>query len=175
MNDLRYRFLVENTTDYAIFTMDLEGQVEVVVFPEMFRRNQGLLQEENILVVRGDGDRRGDRVSIKASQLWSLEQAREQLVSAVHLYLAAPGLEKDFLLSLKDRVAIHPGHARLVFHLKLSEDDEVVISAGEDYLVRPGPGFARSIGEVISDPALLYELDGQNGGSRRNAAGMNHR
>ncbi len=28
MNDLRYRFLVENTTDYAIFTMDLAGQVE---------------------------------------------------------------------------------------------------------------------------------------------------
>jgi len=160
----------------AIVTLeDLEGQVEVVVFPEMFRRNQGLLQEENILVVRGDGDRRGDRVSIKASQLWSLEQAREQLVSAVHLYLAAPGLEKDFLLSLKDRVAIHPGHARLVFHLKLSEDDEVVISAGEEYLVRPGPGFARSIGEVISDPALLYELNGQNGGSRRNAAGINPR
>jgi two-component system cell cycle sensor histidine kinase/response regulator CckA len=28
VNDLRYRFLVENTTDYAIFTMDLAGQVE---------------------------------------------------------------------------------------------------------------------------------------------------
>jgi two-component system, cell cycle sensor histidine kinase and response regulator CckA len=28
VNDLRYRFLVENTTDYAIFTMDLDGRVE---------------------------------------------------------------------------------------------------------------------------------------------------
>jgi two-component system cell cycle sensor histidine kinase/response regulator CckA len=28
VNDLRYRFLVENTTDYAIFTMDLDGLVE---------------------------------------------------------------------------------------------------------------------------------------------------
>jgi PAS domain S-box-containing protein len=28
VNDLRYRFLVENTTDYAIFTMDLNGRVE---------------------------------------------------------------------------------------------------------------------------------------------------
>ena len=28
VNDLSYRFLVENTTDYAIFTMDLDGLVE---------------------------------------------------------------------------------------------------------------------------------------------------
>jgi hypothetical protein len=28
VNDLRYRFLVENTTDYAIFTMDLDGRIE---------------------------------------------------------------------------------------------------------------------------------------------------
>ena len=153
----------------AIVTLeDMEGQVEVVIFPEMYRNNLSLLQEERILIVRGDGERRGDQVSIKASDVWNLEGARENLIQAVHVHLVAPGLQDDLLVSLKDRVVRHRGSARLVLHIMLAEDDEVIVDAGNDYRVRPGPAFKLAVSEVLSDPALTYDLNGKNGRNGKN-------
>lgn len=151
----------------AILTIeDMEGQLEVVVFPDLFRENVALFQEESILVVQGNGERRGDQVSIRATDVWSLEQAREKLIRAVHVHLRAPGLEQDHLLGLRERVQRYRGNARLVLHVELSNDDEVIINAGDQFTVRPGPLFEQAIGEVFSEPRVSYDLNGNGNGHR---------
>jgi len=151
----------------AIITLeDMEGQVEVVIFPEMYRNNLSILQEERILIVRGDGERRGDQVSIRASEIWNLDQARENLIRTVHIHLKALGLEEELLLSLRERIQRHRGNARLIIHVQLSDEDEVVISAGDQYQVRPGPALERAMGELFSEPRIRYELNGNHRGRK---------
>ncbi len=48
---------------------DLEGQVEIVVFPKLYPKCASLLEEEAILVVKGRKDSGGDDASILASSI----------------------------------------------------------------------------------------------------------
>jgi DNA polymerase-3 subunit alpha len=155
---------------------DLEGEIEVVIFPEMFRNNLNLIQEEQVIVVEGDGDSRGGKHSLRASKIWSLDQAREELIRSVHLHFMDSTLDGSLLKKLKDKLISYPGQARLLLHFRLKEEDEVVISANEKYKVRPGPELIQAVSEVVTEPVLTYEVakvsgNGRDGGNGRRGGG----
>lgn len=151
----------KNGDRMALLTLeDLEGQVEVVVFPDLYASNLGLLQEERVVVITGDGSKRGEGVSVRASQIWSIEQAWEQLVRGMHLYFNLSENGETQFTALRNRLALHRGRTRLYLHLNLSDTDQVTISAGDQYLVRPGPDLTRLIKEIAGTIPVTYDVNG---------------
>jgi DNA polymerase-3 subunit alpha len=133
----------------AIFVLeDIEGAVEVVVFPDLYERVMDLLVEDAVVLVEGDGDRREDRVSVRASALLSLEVAKEKYVSAVTIRMLSPGLSDRQIRDLESVLSAHPGSARVFLVLDTPGHREVVVESGPRHRVRPSADLEQPIGEL---------------------------
>ena len=74
----------------AVFTLeDLQGSVEVVMFPDVLNRFGGSLVKESIVFVKGKLDYRREEPNIIAVELITLEEVREKLAAKVKIRLDA--------------------------------------------------------------------------------------
>ncbi|MEK7995494.1 MAG: OB-fold nucleic acid binding domain-containing protein, partial [Planctomycetota bacterium] len=66
----------------AVFTLqDLQGQIEVVLFPEVLNRYGDMLVPDTVLFVRGKADYRREKPNVIAEELIALEGVRERLAA----------------------------------------------------------------------------------------------
>jgi len=68
----------------AVFMLeDLQGQVEVVLFPDALEEYGQYLVEDKVVFVKGKVDCRREKPNIFADELLTLEEASEQLIAKV--------------------------------------------------------------------------------------------
>jgi DNA polymerase III subunit alpha len=66
------------STMAAVTIEDLQGTVEVVVFPKTWETTAGLWSEGSILLVAGRVDHRGDEAQLLADSVWDWDQVSER-------------------------------------------------------------------------------------------------
>ena len=74
---------------------DLEGQVEVLVFPKAFEQFQALLENDRAVLVTGRVESEEGRVRLSADEVASLDDLRERKAEAVQIRLEAAELDDD--------------------------------------------------------------------------------
>ncbi len=87
---------------------DEEGSIEVIVFPELYKKSMALLEKGSMLVVRGNADTSEKGVKIIAEDIRDFEGfIRDSLLgcSRIQLRLSSSHLERDRLLLLKDMLS----------------------------------------------------------------------
>jgi DNA polymerase III subunit alpha len=71
--------LTKSKSTMAVVTLeDLQGTIEVVVFPKTYETTQGSWQEGAILLVAGRVDHRGDEASLLADSVWNWDEVSER-------------------------------------------------------------------------------------------------
>ncbi|MBA2772943.1 MAG: DNA polymerase III subunit alpha [Nocardioidaceae bacterium] len=131
---------------YAVVTVeDLEGAVEVMVFPRDYQLSSTLLVEDSVVVIKGRVSRGRD----EAMQLAALDITVPDLTtgaSAGPIVISMPAVRvtPPIVDQLKDVLATHPGVADV--HLMLQ-------SAGRTMVMRLDQGL-----RVTPSPALMADL-----------------
>ncbi len=120
---------------------DKEGTLEVVAFPEAFRRAVPLLEGEEPLVVVGtvQHDEKGSKII--AEQILSLEEARHQTVESVRIFLNTDSLDRDALERLRHLLVTHPGECPVILNLNVDGKAEAVIDLNSKLKVNPSVSF----------------------------------
>jgi DNA polymerase-3 subunit alpha len=126
---------------------DLSGFVDVVVFPDVYAQVETLVKGDEPLLVTGTLDRGEDRVTVLASSVVKLADARAQATRVVHLELAVEAVDRARLRALRDVLARHRGRAVGVVHL-------AGVPAGHETLLPLPPAFG-----VTPSEALEAELE----------------
>jgi DNA polymerase-3 subunit alpha len=144
---------------------DMDGTVEVTVFPEAYRAAAEHLRSRQPLLVRGrldDGDR--GRV-VLAEEVRPLEQALGSGPSAapgspptLHLHLEPPEEPAAVMASLRALCARYPGPAPVFLHVHLP-DHEVVIRA-RAVAVDPSPELLRHLERLLGPAAVAVDHAG---------------
>ena len=96
---------------------DLEGEAEVVVFPQVVKRHEDLLAVDRIVVIAGRVDRRDDTVQLISTRVEELKPAPPSL--DIHLSMRFVG-ERENAQRLSSVLRRHPGAKRVVFRIKES-------------------------------------------------------
>ena len=123
---------------YATFSLeDKEGVVDVIVWPEAYRRTEALLTGEEAVCVEGALDVGDDRIQIIADDLTLLAAAREEAARQVHLRLPVDMLDERRLELVRGTLADHPGECETYLHLIRPEHSETIIALPEALRVRP--------------------------------------
>ena len=104
---------------------DLDGEVEVVVFPKAVERYQELLAADQMVVVSGRVDRREDVVQLIASKIEALQPPPPSLNISLSKSLIG---EREIAERLGDVLRRHPGKRQVVFHIK--EDGTHIFTSG---------------------------------------------
>jgi DNA polymerase-3 subunit alpha len=100
---------------------DLDGAVEVVVFPSAFEKMGDLMVEDAVVCVKGRVDLRDDQPKIVAVEIWrpNLEEGGDPLVLSVR----ADAFKSDAKLGdrLREVLEGHPGLTPV--HLRMASDE----------------------------------------------------
>ncbi|CAO0820194.1 DNA polymerase III subunit alpha [Desulfarculales bacterium] len=137
---------------------DLQGSLEMIVFPDCYAEGGHWLRAETPVLVTGtlDKDERG--VKLKASKILPLEQAAQTMTTRLRLKLETTGLTRDKLVMLRQTLSQFPGTCRISLHLNVPSKGEAVLMLPAQYRVDPIPELIEQInrlfGHAVVEPVL---------------------
>ena len=124
---------------------DLEGILEVIVFPEKYREIRDLLGSEDpvFLVGRVDSDETSSKVL--AEDVFPMKNIRERLAKSVHFRIALERITNEDIADLRRIVRKYAGEKRGYLHLVRDGDYEVIVAMPEGVGVAPSLELAREL------------------------------
>jgi DNA polymerase-3 subunit alpha len=131
----------------CVFTLeDAQGSVEVVVFPDAFKQCGHLIDEGQMVVVKGRCERDDETARVLASELVPIEIVRERLASSVAITLSAPRHDRETFMRLWDVLMQHKGDRRVAIEL-LDPDHHLRVTVDVNAQIRVRPS-ERLVSEV---------------------------
>ncbi len=113
---------------YASFTLeDKTGTVEVICWPETYRRTQVDLATDEPVCVKGTLEVGEERCQVIADEVVLLVAEREQSVQQVHFALRADTVDDEALRRLRSTLEAHAGTCPAFLHLLLPDRTETII------------------------------------------------
>lgn len=152
---------------------DLDGFVEVVVLPEIFKKASHLFSGDEPILVKGilelgeDGkEENGEEeastskapkrgAKIMASEIVSMTQAKEKTVKAVHFKLSSVGLTREHLVKLKELLEGYTGNCSAFLHISTSSNSETVIALHDG--VSPSPVLDAAVEKLLGYKAMVVQ------------------
>ncbi|RKY01197.1 DNA polymerase III subunit alpha [Candidatus Poribacteria bacterium] len=139
---------------------DMEGVVDVVVFPETFSACQDVLEEGKLVWIRGivkparsessseEEEEVEEKRQIQATEIIPLSEVKERLTTAVEIEIPPTRLHKRILEQLKEICVNNRGNCLLFLRVPREGIGEVVIAA-KDYPVAPNDIFKRRVERLL--------------------------
>jgi DNA polymerase-3 subunit alpha len=135
----------------AVFTLeDLQGQVEVVLFPEVLNRYGHILAPDTVVFVRGKADYRRETPNLIAEELIALDNVREKLASIVRLKLDARDVTKEKVTMIRSICQHHRGKSP-VYVIVQTDKGRVHTAADKSLSVNPDLDFCRKMKQLLGE------------------------
>jgi len=136
---------------------DLQGSVEVILWPEIFSAAESLLQSEEPMLIKGEVDAEGSLPKVIANEIHPLSEAKNHWIGKVHIHLRTPGLEKETLLEIKKILAAHKGSNDTFIHFNFPDNNVRTIKVDASLRVQPSDEVVRDIEAILGEEAILFE------------------
>ncbi|MBI1816097.1 MAG: DNA polymerase III subunit alpha [Deltaproteobacteria bacterium] len=135
---------------YATFNLeDKTGVVEVIAWPETYKKCEAVIHGEDPVVVNGALDIGEERCQLIANEVVPLTAAREQAVKQVHFALLADRIDDSHLHKLRDTLTQHRGSVPTFLHLLLPDRTETVIALPSALRVAPSDRLVEEIDRML--------------------------
>jgi DNA polymerase-3 subunit alpha len=134
---------------YAQATLeDMSGSVDMIVFPEAYRRlSEKVKLEVPVLVKAGVRVEEGSNPKITAAEITPLEDAKVPLPKSLRIRIPVEGCSESTVDSLHSLFNERRGEARVLFDVERVGDFMVVMEA-EGYNVQPDRNFIARVEEL---------------------------
>ncbi|MDP1809156.1 MAG: DNA polymerase III subunit alpha [Actinomycetota bacterium] len=106
-----------------IIVEDLEGSIEVVVFPSILQKCRAIIAEDAIVKIKGRLDVKEDEVKLIAQEITPLKEAKTAQKQALYLKIGDDRLDKNLIAKLRKLLKDHPGDAEVF--LRLGDGDKL--------------------------------------------------
>jgi DNA polymerase-3 subunit alpha len=135
----------------AVFTMeDLQGQIEVVLFPDTLTELAPMLIEDTVVFVKGKADYRRERPNLIAAEMIPIEKAREKLAKGVRIKLDAREVTEEKVTQIRSICQYHKG-SRPLSVVIVTDKGKVHATADRTLYVNPDVEFCRKMRQVVGD------------------------
>jgi len=145
VNALRTRTTRRGDKMATLTLEDLEGVVDVLVFPETFRENQDLLSSDAPLFFVGQLEADDRSAKIKATAIYRMENLRDQLARSVHFEIRADRMSGADLTDLRKVMERHRGGKKSFLHLVREGGFEAVFALPDSFGINPSLTLAREL------------------------------
>ena len=135
----------------AVFTLeDLQGQVEVVMFPDVLSKFSDVLVQDAVVFVKGKLDYRRERPNILAVELITLDEVRGKLAAKVRIRLDAKDVTKEKVAMIKSICQGHRGRSPVYVAVKTGKG-RVYTAADRELSVNPDIDFCRKMKQLVGE------------------------
>ena len=141
----------------AIATLeDLEGSVDVLIFPSTFAKAAALVKQETIVFVNGRLSLREEEPKIVANELVAIDAVRAKYTKSVSIELVMAGLEKHVLDNLKKVLSRYPGKVPVALNFVKPDGTRTVVSIGKIFCVEPHDGLVRDVEKLFGQNVVNF-------------------
>jgi DNA polymerase-3 subunit alpha len=134
---------------------DLEGVVEVLVFPQTYQKISRYIQPSTVVMIKGRLNLREDAPKIVANDLFPIDEIYK-LISAVNINLS--GLQENLFESLKELLINCRGTTPIYLHLHTPAKNRVQLVVGDGFFVAPSEKLIEDIEELIGEERLSLTI-----------------
>jgi DNA polymerase-3 subunit alpha len=135
----------------AVFTLeDLQGQVEVVMFPDVLNRYSNVLVQDTVVFVKGKLDYRRERPNILAAEIVKLDEVREKLAAKIRIRLDAGDITKEKVAMIKSICLHHRGKSPVYVAIR-TDKGKVYAAADRELSVNPDIDFCRKMRQLVGE------------------------
>jgi DNA polymerase III subunit alpha len=139
----------------AVFILeDLQGQVEVVLFPEIYNKYNSIVTPDSIIFVKGKADNRRETVNIIAEELIPLDQVREKLAATVRIRLAAEDVTNEKVTQIKSICQHYKGKSTVLVAID-TPNGRVHATADKQLSVTPNLEFCREMKQLLGEKNFM--------------------
>ncbi|HXV67687.1 MAG TPA: DNA polymerase III subunit alpha [Nitrospira sp.] len=133
---------------------DLQGTVEVIAFPDLFKAASDLIAPERIVRLTGTIDRGDKGTKIRGSKIEPLADARTQSIKRVRIYLTDRPELREQLPRLLDVFKRHPGGTSISMTFRTDGTLEADTAPLPNLTVSASEHFVADVEEVLGKGAL---------------------
>jgi DNA polymerase III subunit alpha len=158
---------------YGSFNLeDKSGFVEVVAWPDVYRKSAEFLNSDDPIFVKGRMEVGEERMQIFAGEITPLAQeiAKSRLNGGangktngngarVHLYIRESEVSADELVQLRDTLLEHQGPCVVFLHLFDSGKGETVIELSDQVRVASTPDLEATVQRLFGSRVSFHSLE----------------
>jgi DNA polymerase-3 subunit alpha len=133
---------------------DLDGAVEVLVFPEAFRQTGKQIRIGRVVFVKGKLNLRDEEPKVIANDIIPIEEVAEKYTSKVEIDLFTAGLEDQRLGELKSILLRHPGKVPVYLNLTTPNNQRFQLLVGEELYIQPNEGLIQDLEKMLGERAV---------------------
>ena len=149
---------------------DLEGTVEVIVFPKIYEESKGLIKKDEIVIIEGCLDVTEGKRKIIAEKISLLDKylenkkfiskgkaIKQDLSNQLHIEINSYyNNETNILIRLKEIFCSYPGKSQVVLHFK-NKDKTWLHIIGKKFLVNINDKLKEEIGNILGNDKIWTE------------------
>ncbi len=142
----------------ALVTLeDLQGTMEVTLWPEIYQSCMGLLEKEEPILVKGTVDSVDSVPKLIAKEIFPLAEAKDHWKGKIHINIRTPGLERETMLSIKSILESHKGENSLLVHFVFPERKNKIRTLEASLKVKPCDEVIQQIEALLGEDSIHFE------------------
>lgn len=145
---------------------DLDGSIDIAVFPSLYKHHLNLLEEDKVIIVKGRYGVNGDRGSVAASEIFEPNEAFESLIGGVVLKIDLLGFTEEDLDKIFDVVTHYKGDTFLKIVVHHKNQFVAEIRSGERFKIRPCLALFTQLTDILGEDGFeiqISQIETKNG------------
>jgi len=140
----------------SMFLEDMDGQVDLLVFPKAFKVHDALLENDRAVLATGRLETDEERVRILVDDVCPLEEMKEKKADSVQVRLEAAQIDEDVVGRLRSAMAAHRGDAQVFLEVHRPGSYRLVARAEPGMRVQPSRELTAALENVVGPGRVRY-------------------
>ena len=136
---------------------DMSGRIEVVAFPDSYKKYYDNLGEDQLVWVKGKFLGEGESRRIHLVHIMPLTEAFQKQAKRVILRIFLPGIEESVFAELKDLLGENRGDCPVLFELETPHSYRMVVEAEEIPGISLSEGLTKRIENLLGEDSVFIE------------------
>jgi len=130
---------------------DLEGLVEVVIFPRVFAQGLKIIKPNSTIFIKGRINLRDKEPKIIAEEIIPLSEVQKNYTRTIVINLSTTGLEEEMLAKLKTTLGRHQGKVPVYLGLVSPNNQQVQVEVNPEYYAEPSEKLVSDIEAALGE------------------------
>jgi len=138
---------------------DMEGTVEVLLWPRVYENYREILESEFPVLVRGrcDVDARGE-IKLICSEVLSMGSVWKEAVEKACIRIPVPSIEETRILQFESLIRRYPGSCDVEFELFQQKAYTLHLIPAQPVSVNPVPEFVKEVEGLFGEKSCILEI-----------------
>ncbi|MFZ2807827.1 MAG: DNA polymerase III subunit alpha [Desulfosalsimonadaceae bacterium] len=136
---------------------DINGSVEVVVFPKNYSQVSHFLVVDAPVFVQGEIQKNEKFVKILAENIVPIETAESFWTASIHITIDAQRTDAGKLKQLSALFEKYPGQCKCFFHIVIPEKTETIIELPPQINLRACSAFTQEVNRLLGYPSVATQ------------------